>query len=88
MISLNYSKALQNSKTLTFWNKQNLTPFGKIMVIKHLSFNHLFMTIPLPDGYLIKQSIQVSLHIYGIIILIKSNGITSHRTTQMVAEEW
>ena len=59
MITLNYSKALENSKkTLTFWNKQNLTPFGKIMVIKTFvlsKFNHLFMTIPSPDNYFIKQ---------------------------------
>ena len=59
MITLNYSKALENSKkTLTFWSKQNLTPFGKIMVIKTFvlsKFNHLFMTIPSPDNYYIKQ---------------------------------
>ena len=59
MITLNYSKALENSKkTLTFWNKQNLTPFGKIMVIKTFvlsKFNHLFMTISSPDNYFIKQ---------------------------------
>ena len=59
MITLNYSKALENSKkTLSFWNKQNLTPFGKIMVIKTFilsKFNHLFMTIPSPDNNFIKQ---------------------------------
>ena len=59
MITLNYSKALENSKkTLTFWNKQNLTPVGKIMVIKTFvlsKFNHLFMTILSPDNYFIKQ---------------------------------
>ena len=59
MITLNYSKALENSrKTLTFWNKQNLTAFGKIMIIKTFvlsKFNHLFMTIPSPDNYFIKQ---------------------------------
>ena len=37
MIALNNSKALENSKiSLTFWKKQNLTPSGKIMVIKTL----------------------------------------------------
>ena len=85
IITLNYSKASENSKkTLTFWNKQNLTPFGKIMVMKTFilsKFNHLFMTIPSPDKYFIKQLNSSLLHFCGTINLIKSNGIMSHRTT-------
>ena len=55
MIALNYSKALENLKQmLTLWNKRNLTPFGKITVIKTFilsRFNHIFMIIPSPDKH-------------------------------------
>ena len=89
MITLNYSKGLENSKkTLTFWSKQNLTPFGKIMVIKTFvlsKFNHLFMTIPSPDITISSNnSIQDYLLFCGIINLIKLNRLMSHRTTQTV----
>ena len=59
MIALNYSKALDNSKQiLTLWNKRNLTPFGKITVIKTFilsRFNHIFMIIPSPDKHFFKE---------------------------------
>ena len=43
---------------LTLWNKRNLTPFGKISVIKIFilpRFNHIFMIIPSPDKHFFKE---------------------------------
>ena len=53
MPSLNYNEALiKVDKTISAWNKRQLTPIGKITVIKSLilsQLNHLFMSIALPN---------------------------------------
>ena len=59
MVSLNYSSALNKVRTtLNRWKKRNLTPLGKITVIKTFiisAFNHLFSAIPSPDAQFMSQ---------------------------------
>ena len=51
--SINYSVALDDAKKLILnWKKRNLTPFGKITILKTFilsKFNHLFGSIPSPS---------------------------------------
>ena len=50
---INYENRLKEmEKTLIAWSRRNLTPFGKIIVIKTLvtsTITHLFMNLPDPD---------------------------------------
>ena len=50
--SINYSLTLDDAKKLILnWKKRNLTPFGKITILKTFilsRFNHLFGSIPSP----------------------------------------
>jgi len=59
MPALNYQEALTCiSKKVEYWKKRNLTPLGKITVIKTFilgKFNHLFISLPLPSNQFIKQ---------------------------------
>ena len=53
IIDLNYDKySTQMKTTITNWNKRNLTPLGKITVIKTFilsKFIHLFTALPKPN---------------------------------------
>ena len=53
MTPLNFNSKLQEIKTLlNVWSRRNLTPFGKITVIKTLALSkltYLFMNLPDPD---------------------------------------
>ena len=59
MIQKNYLDAIGQSKQiLTNWKKRNLTPFGKITVIKTFiisKFNHLFIASPNPSPETVKS---------------------------------
>ena len=59
MLALNFSDKLANIKTkIKYWNRRNLTPLGKITIIKSLllsSLNHLFISLPNPDDKIIKE---------------------------------
>ena len=56
---LNYDKKLVKIKSvIKSWNRRRLTPIGKVQIIKSLlisQFNHLFISLPNPDDYLIKK---------------------------------
>ena len=59
MPMLNYSAALkQCDKLLMGWKKRNLTPFGKITIIKTFilsKFNHIFTCLPSPSAHFCKS---------------------------------
>jgi hypothetical protein len=50
---LNFNKKLLDiEKEITHWNKRNITPYGKITVIKSLllsKITHLFIALPKPN---------------------------------------
>jgi exonuclease III/hemoglobin-like flavoprotein len=49
---------LKINKLLNIWNKRNLTPYGKVTVIKSLAISkyiHLFMSLPNPPKEFIKE---------------------------------
>ena len=56
---LNFQSAkIDIIKTIETWNKRNLTPFGKITIIKTYllsKLNHLFMSIPSPSNDFFKD---------------------------------
>lgn len=56
---MNYSAKLNKvRKEINSWNKRNLTPLGKITVIKSIllpKFTHLFLTIPVPSDKFLKD---------------------------------
>jgi hypothetical protein len=56
---INYEKYLKKMKGLfKQWNKRNLTPIGKIIVVKSLilpGLNHLFIALPNPSIEIIKD---------------------------------
>lgn len=55
MIELSYDKVLVDIQNMvTNWSKRNLTPIGKITVIKTLlisKMNHLFVSLPTPKNH-------------------------------------
>ena len=59
MLTLNFSDKLSNIKTkINYWKRRNLTPLGKITVIKSLllsSLNHLFIPLPNPNEKTMKE---------------------------------
>ena len=59
MVNTNYKNALSKVKDpLIRWDKRQLTPFGKVTIIKTFilsKFNHLFSALPSPSSELIKQ---------------------------------
>jgi hypothetical protein len=59
MIGLNYDHKLQNIRKLfAQWSRRNLTPFGKITVIKTLALptlTYLFMNLPDPTEEFLKE---------------------------------
>jgi exonuclease III len=59
ILELNYKeKIIKMRNTLSNWKKRNLTPIGKITVIRTLLislFNHLFISLPSPSLTFIKQ---------------------------------
>ena len=59
IIELNYEKVLADmQKLLEHWKKQNLTPIGKISIIKTLCIskvNHLFLSLPTPPHLYIRS---------------------------------
>ena len=59
ILNLNFSEKLSNIRTkISFWKRRNLTPLGKITVIKSLllsSMNHLFISLPNPNEKMIKE---------------------------------
>lgn len=54
MVRMNFDKKIVKLKSLiNTWSRRNLTPIGKIHLIKSLmisQFNHLFISLPNPDG--------------------------------------
>jgi len=59
MIDINFAnKITKLQNTIHFWNRRNLTPLGKITVIKTLLlplFTHLFISLPSPGEKILKQ---------------------------------
>ena len=59
MIALNFEPKFREIKNLLLqWSKRNLTPFGKITVIKTLAMskiNHLLISLPSPSEKLLKN---------------------------------
>ena len=59
MVQLNYDVKIREIKNLLIqWSKRNLTPYGRITVVKSLAIskiNHLFLSLPKPDDRIIKE---------------------------------
>ena len=59
MVEINFRKCLNTAKgIISQWRKRNLTPIGKIAVIKTFilsKFNHIFMCLPSPSLCLMKE---------------------------------
>ncbi len=59
LIDLNYTPKVQEIRALLAqWSKRNLTPLGRVTVIKTLAIskvNHLFLSLPNPGENIIKQ---------------------------------
>lgn len=59
MLTLNFLDKISNIKIkINYWNRRNLTPLGKITVIKSLllsSLNHLFLSLPNPNDKILKE---------------------------------
>ena len=59
MIDINFANKITKLQTnIHFWNRRNLTPLGKITVIKTLLlplFTHFFISLPNPGDKILKQ---------------------------------
>ena len=59
MLNLNFSERLTSiNAKINYWNRSNLTPLGKITIIKSLlllSLNHLSISLPNPDDKIMKE---------------------------------
>ena len=47
---------------IKYWKRRNLTPLGKITIIKSLllpSFNHLFLSLPNPEDKILKERNEI-----------------------------
>ena len=68
MIDLNYDSKLISMKNISNnWKRRNLTPYGKIVVIKSLAlsiFTHLFISLPSPSTSRVKD---IEKHLYSFI---------------------
>jgi hypothetical protein len=68
---LNFDRCLQKiQKEITAWSKRNISPLGKISVIKSLllpKFTHMFTVIPKPDKFFLRIWKNFSIILFGII---------------------
>ena len=59
MLNLNYEPKLQCIRnSISYWKKRQLTPFGKIIVVKSLLvpiLTHLFISLPSPTNEFFKK---------------------------------
>ena len=82
IIDLNYETALNNiQKLFNAWKRHNLTPFGKIAVIKTFAIsqlNHLFITLPTPNKKLLKD---IESHLFNFIWDGKLDKISRKKIT-------
>ena len=83
MEKLNYEpKFKEFERTIKFWSTQNLSPIGKITVIKTLiisKLNHLFITLPSPNNILLNQFIN---KLFGFIWNEKPDKIKRNSISQ------
>ena len=83
MIETNFEKALSSCKSvMNTWKKRNMSPLGRITVIKTFIFsklNHLFMSLPNPKPEFIKKLNQL---IYNFIWEGKPDKIARKLITQ------
>ena len=63
MLTLKFSERISNMKAkIKYWKRRNLTPLGKITIIKSLllpSFNHLFLSLPNPEDKILKEMNEI-----------------------------
>ena len=63
MLTLNFSERISNMKAkIKYWKGRNLTPLGKITIIKSLllpSFNHLLLSLPNPEDKTLKEMNEI-----------------------------
>ena len=66
IVNINYKdKITQISNEIKIWNKRNLTPVGKITIIKSLflsKLNHLFASLPNPNPELLSNLNSIFFH--------------------------
>ena len=59
IIDINFTQKIREIKNLLLqWSKRNLTPIGKITVLKTLALskiNHLFLALPNPPAHILKE---------------------------------
>ena len=59
IVKINFeNKLISKKKVLNAWSRRNLTPFGRITVIKSLvvsKITHLLMNLPDPEGSFLKE---------------------------------
>ena len=63
MLTLNFSERVSNMRTkIKYWKRRNLTPLGKITIIKSLLlpiFNHLFLSLLNPEDKILKEMNEI-----------------------------
>ena len=73
MIDLNYTDKINSiRKMISSWSKRNISTIGRITVIKTLllpKLIHLFMSLPTPEDYIIREINTLFLIIFGILRL-------------------
>ena len=71
-----YSINVDKTKAVSAWSRRNLTPFGRVTVIKSLvisKITHLLMNLPDPEESFLKELNKLKLCIifFGMIKMIK-----------------
>ena len=83
MMELNYSKYIKQAESvIKHWNKRQLTPMGKVTVIKTFimsKFIHIFTTLPTPKDDKIKE---INKMLYSFLWDNKTDKIKREKITQ------
>ena len=75
IVSINFENKLNEmKKVLNAWSRSNLTPFGRITVIKSLvvsKITHLLMNLPDPEESFLKELNKLCIIFFGMVKMIK-----------------
>ena len=82
------TKILAIEKEINQWSKRNLTPLGRITVVKTLllpKLTHILISLPKPNDRLIKTLETSFLDAFGVVRKIKLKDQPWFRTIKMAA---
>ena len=75
IVTINFENKLNGmKKVLNAWSRRDLTPFGRITVIKSLvisKITHLLMNLPDPEENCLKELISFCINFFGMVKMIK-----------------